>query len=164
MRQTVRSDALFRNYAAMQKSVLSIRNDMSNQQQFEKKKLRKLTSNYFQTICDGRGRRLKCEEFPVLPALLEYAFGPHDVLNMGGAGLEAHPKFYENPLYKAMDNKTIVREACKVILALAKDEDFDVSLVCLYTYTMNCKQGTYQARRHHIGRNINANIFLYTIG
>lgn len=80
---------------------------------------------------------------------------------MGGGGLEAHPKLYENTLYKAIDNKTIMREAREVILALAKDEDFEVSLACLYTYTMNCKKGTYQAKRHHIGRNINANISLH---
>ena len=77
---------------------------------------------------------------------------------MGGGGLEADPKFYENSMYRAMDNKTIMRWAHEDILALAKDEDFDVSLACFYTYTMNCKQGMYQARWHHIGRQINANI------
>ena len=40
VRQAVRSDALFRNYAAMQKSVLSVRNDMTNQQQRQFKKKR----------------------------------------------------------------------------------------------------------------------------
>lgn len=59
-----------------------------------------------------------------------------------------------------MDNKTIMREARDVILALA-DENFDVSLSCLYTYTMNYKKGTNQAKRHHIGRNVNANISLH---
>ena len=111
--------------------------------------MRKLTSKYFETICDGRGHRLKCEEFPELPALLEYAFGQHDVLNMGGGGLEAHPKLYENTLYKAMDNKTIMREARDVILALAKDEDFDISLVCLYTYTMNTSGKAAPYRKKH---------------
>jgi len=39
VRQALRTDALYRNYVAMQKSVLSVRNDMTNsqQQQFEKK-------------------------------------------------------------------------------------------------------------------------------
>ena len=84
----------------------------------------------------------------------------HGWLNMAGGGLEAHPKLYENTLYKAMDNKTIMREAREVILALAK-EDFDVSLSCLYTYTMTCRKGTLQAKRHHMGRNVNANISLH---
>ena len=163
VRQALRTDALYRNYVAMQKSVLSVRNDMTNsqQQQFEKKKLRKLTSRYLKEICNGRGRRLKCQEFPELPALLEYTFGQRDILTGGGGGLEAHPKLYENTLYKAMDNKSTMREARDVILALAEDEDFDVSLSCLYTYTMNCRKGTYQAKRHHIERNVNANISLH---
>ena len=162
MRQALRTDAFYRNYAELAKSVLTVRNDMRNKQQqlFETKKLRKLTSKYFKAICDGRGRRLKCDEFPELPALLEYAFGQNDVLNMAGGGLEAHPKLYENTLYKAMDNKTNMREAREVILALSKEE-IDVSLSCLYTYTMNCKKGTYQAKRHHIGKNVNANISLH---
>lgn len=66
----------------------------------------------------------------------------------------------ENTLYKAIDNKTIMREARDVILALA-DENFDVSLSCLYTYTMNYKKGTNQAKRHHVGRNVNTKISLH---
>ena len=162
VRQAVRTDSLFRNYETMRTSVLSVRSDMTNkqQQEFERKKLKKLSAKYFKSICDGRGRRLKCEEFPELPFLLEYAFGQQDVLERGGGGLQAHSKLYENTLYKAMDNKTIMREARDVILALA-DENFDVSLSCLYTYTMNYKKGTNQAKRHHIGRNVNANISLH---
>ncbi|CAH3163281.1 unnamed protein product [Porites lobata] len=162
VRQAVRTDSLFRNYESMKTSVLSVRNDMTNkqQQEFERKKLRNLSAKYFKSICDGRGRRLKCEEFPELPALLEYAVGQQDVLARGGRGLEAHSKLYENTLYKAIDNKTIMREARDVILALA-DENFDVSLSCLYTYTMNYKKGTNQAKRHHVGRNVNAKISLH---
>ena len=94
MRQAVRSDSLFRNYETMKMSVLSVRSDMTNnqQQEFEKKKLQKLSAKYFKSICDGRGRRLKCDEFPELPALLEYAFGQQDVLARGGGGLQAHSK------------------------------------------------------------------------
>ena len=70
--------------------------------------------------------------------------------------MQAHPKLFENTLYKAMDN-ICMREAREIILALA-DADFDVSLSCLYTYNMNCRAGTHQAKRHHLGRNVNANI------
>ena len=121
----------------------------------------KLTSKYFKSISDGRGRRLKCQEFPELPALLEYAFGQQDVLTRGGGGLHAHSKLYESTMYKAMDNKTIMREARDVVLALAEDEDFDVSLSCLYTYTMNCKKGTHQAKRHILEETL-TQIFRFT--
>ncbi len=42
------------------------------------------------TIAEGRGRKLKIDHFPDLPAVLQYAFGELDVED-GGSGLEATP-------------------------------------------------------------------------
>ena len=41
---------------------------------------------------EGRGRILKCEEFPDLSAIREYAFGESDRIDRGGGGLESHPR------------------------------------------------------------------------
>lgn len=76
----------------------TVRNDMSNQQQqkFYHLFLRRLKRDQLKSrISQGRGRKLKCEEFPKLPALLEFAFGDGDRLQRSGGGLEAHSKLYE---------------------------------------------------------------------
>ena len=43
-------------------------------------------------VFEGRGRMFKCEEFPDLSAILEYAFGESDCIDKGGGGLESHPR------------------------------------------------------------------------
>ena len=53
-----------------------------------------------------------------------------------------------------------MRRAREVILMLAP-EDLNISLSTCYNYTQNFKEGTYQARRHHSGQNVNANISLH---
>ena len=45
-------------------------------------------------------------------------------------------------------------------MALAPDE-FNISLSSCFNYTQNYKEGTYQAKRHHSGRGINACISLH---
>jgi len=84
--------AQFKNIA---NEALTVRNDMTNQQQqklyrlvLRRLKTKQLTSR----ISEGRGRKLKCEEFPELPALLEFAFGDGDRLQRSGGGLKAHSK------------------------------------------------------------------------
>lgn len=57
-------------------------------------------------ISKDRGPKLKCEEFPELPALLEFAFGDGYRLQRSGGGLEAHSKLYNETMYKASDNTT----------------------------------------------------------
>ena len=64
-------------------------------------------------------------------------------------------------MYKAIDNMTVMREALNLVRSLAP-EDFEISLSCLYTYTMNYKQRTAQAKRHHHGANVNVKISLHT--
>ena len=40
----------------------------------------------------GRGRKLKCEEFPDLTGILEFPFGESDRVDRAGGGLESHVK------------------------------------------------------------------------
>lgn len=42
-------------------------------------------------ILKARERRLKCEEFPDLAAILEFSFGEGDRVDRSGNGLESHP-------------------------------------------------------------------------
>ena len=109
-------------------------------------------------IAKGSGRRLKCEEFPELAICLEYAFGEGDRLHRIGGGLEAHPKLLDTTLYKALDNATSTKQAKEFISAV--NPDFKISLSTLYNYTMNYKKGTHQAKAHHHGKGITANISL----
>ena len=62
-------------------------------------------------VFEGRGRMLKCEEFPDLPAVLEFAFGESDRIERGGGGLESHPRLTDTVLYRAADSKTIMKDA-----------------------------------------------------
>ena len=111
-------------------------------------------------IFKGRGRRLKCEEFPDLAALLEFAFGEGDRVDRAGGGLESHPRLTDTVLYRAADNNTVMRQARETVLALAP-EGFNISLSSCFNYTQNYREGTYQARRHHSGRGINACLSLH---
>ncbi|KXJ18944.1 hypothetical protein AC249_AIPGENE25645 [Exaiptasia diaphana] len=121
----------------------------------EKEKLKNLRHVY-----EGRGRNLKCDEFPELASVLEYVYGEGDRIDRAGGGLESHPRLTDTMLYRAADNNTIMRQARETILALAP-EGFDISLSSCFNYTQNYKAGTYQARRHHAGRGINACISLH---
>lgn len=53
----------------------------------ERMKLEKLRH-----IHKGRGRKLKCEEFPDLAGILEFTFGEGDRVDRAGGGLESHPR------------------------------------------------------------------------
>ena len=44
----------------------------------------------YEKSTDGRGRKLKCEEFPELSTALLYAFG--EIGGHDSGGLEAHPR------------------------------------------------------------------------
>lgn len=121
----------------------------------EKEKLKNLRH-----VFEGRGRILKCDEFPELAGILEFVFGEGDRLDRAGGGLESHPRLTDTVLYRAANNSTIMREARETILALAP-EGFDISLSSCFNYTQNYKSGTYQAKRHHAGRGINACISLH---
>jgi hypothetical protein len=99
---------------------------------------------------------LKSEQFPDLPAILEYVFGESDRIDRGGGGLENQPRLTDTILYCTADNNTIMRDARETILALAPKE-FNISLSSCFNYTENYK-GTYQANS---GKGINACISLH---
>ena len=74
--------------------------------------------------------------------------------------MESHPRLTDTVLYQAANNNTIIRETRETILALAH-EGFNISLSSCFNYTQNYQEGTYQARRHHSGRGINACLALH---
>ena len=88
----------------------------------QKMKLEKLRHTF-----RGRGRTLKCEEFPELAGILEFAFGESNRVDCAGGSLESRPRLTDTVLYRAADNNTIMRHARETILALAP-EDFNISL------------------------------------
>ena len=106
------------------------------------------------------GRKLKVDEFPDLVAILEYEFGEGDRRERGGGGLESHSKLHNEILYRAADSKTKMKDAREAIMALAP-EDFSICLSTCFNYTQNYRKGTYEARRHHEGKAINACISLH---
>ena len=108
----------------------------------------------------GRGRMMKCEENPNLVPVMEYEFGCGDFAERGGGGLEAHPRLTSGILYKAADNKTTMALARETILATGP-KDFTISLSSCYNYTENYKKGTFEAKRHHEGKGVNAMISLH---
>ncbi len=130
----------------------------------EKKKRRrildKLKMEKLRHVFVGRGRDLKCEEFPDLVNILEFAFGESDQVDRAGGGLESHPRLTDTVLYRAVDNNTMMKHARETILALAP-EGFNISLSSCFNYTQNYREGTYQAKRHHSGRGINACLSLH---
>lgn len=98
---------------------------------FQKMKIEKLRH-----IFKGRGRSLKCEEFPDLAGILEFAFGDGDRVDRVGGGLESHPRLTDTALYRAADSNTTMRHARETILALAP-EGFKIRLSICFNYTQN---------------------------
>ena len=96
---------------------------------------------------------LKCEEFPDLAAIMEYAFGESGRIDRGGGGLESHPRLTDTILHRAADSKTIMKDARETVLALAPNE-FNISLSSCFDYTQSYKEDTYQAMRCHSRRGI----------
>ena len=135
----------------------TVRSDMTSDQQHSR--VRQLKQDTIKTIAKGRGRKLKCEEFPELARYIEFAFGEGDRLVRGGGGLQADPRLLDARLFKAADNATVMRDV-KEMLNTVKPE-FNISTSCFYTYTKNYRKGTLQAKRHHHGREVNANVSLH---
>jgi hypothetical protein len=122
--------------------------------------LQKMKLEKLRHVFEGGGRMLKSEEFPDLAAIMEFAFGESDRIERAGGGLESHPRLTDTVLYRAADNNTIMKDARETILALAPKE-FNICLSSCFNYTQNFKEGTYQAKRHHTGRGINACLSLH---
>ena len=89
----------------------TVRNDMTVSQQHAhvQQETKQRKEKDLKTIAEGRGRKLKCEEFPVLTRYIEHCFGKGDRVLRGGGGLEADPRLLDTKLFKAEDNATVMR-------------------------------------------------------
>lgn len=155
---TVRSN--LKKYSDIAVTSQIVRNDLTNVQQYRltQRIISSRKVKEIRTIASGRGRKLKCNEFPELSIALEYAFGEMDT-QKGGGGLEAHPRLTTGTLYRGVDNVTTMKQAREILLSMAP-EGFNISLSACYNYTENYRQGSAQAKRHHSGREVNALISL----
>ena len=143
----------------IQQTSLTVRSDLTvvQQHQLVQRIISKRKIQEIKTIASGRGRKLKAEEYPIAIAL-EYAFGELD-LQRGGGGLQSHPRLITGTLYRSTGNATSMKEAREILLCLAP-ESFKISLRSCYNYTENYREGTRQAKCHHAGRGVNAQISL----
>lgn len=158
-RDTLNSD--LKKFKQIRFESQTVRSDMTPDQQHShvQRQANQLKQGMIKTSAKGRGRKLKCEEFPELARYIEFAFGEGDRLLRRGGGLQADPRLLDARLFKAADNATVMRDV-KEMLNTVKPE-FDISTSCLYTYTKNYRKGTLQAKRHHHGREVNANVSLH---
>ena len=154
-------DSTLKSFKEISQSCQTVRNDMTVSQQHAKfqREKEKIKNEQLKVVAEGRGRKLKCEEFPELARYLEFAFGEGDRVLRGGGGLQADPCLLDSTLFKAADNATVMRHAKEMLRKIKPD--FKISTSCLYTYTMNYRKGTKQAERHHHGKGVNADISLH---
>lgn len=154
-------DSTLRRFMDIKRSCQTVRSDMSVSQQHKKvqREKEKKKREQLKVIASGRGRHLKCEEFPELAQYIEFAFGEGDRVLRGGGGLEADPRLLDTTLFKAADNATVMRHVQEMLKKMKPE--FNISTSCLYTYTMNYRKGTKQAERHHHGKGVNADISLH---
>lgn len=95
----------------------TVRNDMTVSQQYAhvQRKMKQSKEKDLKTIAEGRGRKLKCEEFPELARYIEYCFGEGDRVLRGGGGLQADPRLLDTKLFKAADNTTVMRHVKEML-------------------------------------------------
>lgn len=136
-----------------------VRNDMTCEQQRRliKRIINKRKQNLMQLPYDNRGRKLKAEVFPQLGASLEKIFQEGGKEEIGG--LECHPRLTTDVRYRSKDNNFFMRQARETLLSVAPP-NFSIALSTCYNYTESYKDGTYAAKRHHSGAEINAKISL----
>ncbi|XP_060592863.1 uncharacterized protein LOC132747483 [Ruditapes philippinarum] len=153
-------DLRVKEYQNIEQTCLSVRNDMTNQQQaaFYKRMITRRKTKELKTVFEGRGRMLKCEQYPDLAAVLEFCFSEYNPRNANG-GLESHPRLTDGILYRSCDNSKTMKQAREIIMAVAP-EGFQISLSSCYNYTENYRSNSHQAIQHHAGKNINAKIAL----
>lgn len=112
---------------------------MTTQQQskFSRLLLKKLKIKQLKSrIAEGRGRKLKCEEFPELPALLEFAFGDGDRLQQGGGT----PKFLQRAFLST----------AKILQSASLQTVKYLKIICLWKTTLLAPQHkTFQFRVHN---------------
>ena len=95
-------------------------------------------------VAKGRGRKLKCEEFPELARYIEFAFGDGDRV------LQPDPSLVNSTLFTAADNENVMRHAKEMLRNIKPD--FTISSSYLYTHAMDYRKGTRQAECHHHGK------------
>ncbi len=108
---------------------------------------------------DNRGRGLKYEQFPEMSRIIESIFEGGSLDEYTGGGLESHPHLTTSTRYRSVDNVTFMHQARKILLSCAPP-NFNISLSSCYNYTENYRENLLEAKRHHAGRDINANISL----
>ena len=138
-----------------------VRNDMTSEQQHRLTKRiiqkRKQTEIKLPDKYDARGRMLKVEQFPEMCRIMEGIFDGGSMDECTGGGLESHPRLITSTRYKSMDNVIFMRQARNILLTCAPP-NFTISLSSCYNYTENYRENSMQAKQHHAGRDINANI------
>ena len=90
---------------------------------------------------------------------LEYAFGENSHSEDSVGGLESHPRLTNGVLYRTSESSTTMKHARLTVLALAQP-NFSISLSSCYNFTENYRRDSHQAKRHHAGRGVNAQISL----
>ncbi len=73
-------------------------------------------------IFKGRGRNLKCEEFPDLAGILEYAFGKGNRIDRAGGGLESHPRLQSNRMFFCKQYCNIAMQCCNIDVQVARSK------------------------------------------
>ena len=100
-----------------------VRNDLTTDQQHQltRRVIAARKTKEIRMIAEGRGRKLKSDEFPGLAAAMEYVFGECN-LSQGGGGLESHPRLTSDVQYRASDNAIYDDERSKddVIISSSK--------------------------------------------
>ena len=155
--KSFKSDIIHYQHVRMTSQV--VRNDLTNVQQYKltERIISRRKLEEIKTIASGRGRKLKCENFPELATALLYAFGEIDTV--AGGGLEAHPRLINGTLYRSSCSTMTMKRAREILLSLAPD-DFTISLSACYNYTENFRAGSSEAKRHHAGKGVNAQLSL----
>ena len=151
---------LLGQYKDICKTSQIVRNDLTvlQQHQLTQRVISQRKLKEIRIIAQGRGRKLKCSEFPELATVLSYAFGEYD-MQQGGGGLEAHPRLTNGTLYQTTESVTTMKRAREILFSMAP-KGFTISLSTCYNYTENYRERSAQAKRHHAGRGINALISL----
>ena len=76
-----------------------------------------------------------------------------------GGGLESHQRLTCDTLFRSADNSLVMPKAREILLKAAPP-GFTISLSSCYNYTNSYKSTSRQAKQHHHGLGINANICL----
>lgn len=100
-------DSTLKSFKEISQSCQTVRNDSQQHAKFQREK-EKIKNEQLKVVAEGRGRKLKCEEFPELARYLEFAFGEGDRVLRGGGGLQADPRLLDSTLFKAADNATVM--------------------------------------------------------